>query len=169
MPRLCNGLQLTDPAQQLHYTATVKMFIDDASNCTNQFLGWLHEPPQLEEIVEMARHDSQTWERFLRTSGGLLNLTKCAFYIIAWQFDVEGRASYVPKTEIPDLRLALCDHPSSEPVKQLNFHEAHKYLGNILSTDMQMTSAAKALQDSRPGSYAVICLDKTRGWHTLPS
>jgi hypothetical protein len=84
MPRLCNGLQFTDPAQQLHYTATVKMFIDDASNCTNHFLGWLHEPPKLEAIVEMTRHDSQTWERFLWTSGGLLHLTKCAFYIIVW-------------------------------------------------------------------------------------
>jgi hypothetical protein len=61
MPRLCNGLQFTNPAQQLQYTATVKMFIDDISNCTNRFLSWLHEPPQLDEVVEMTRHDSQTW------------------------------------------------------------------------------------------------------------
>jgi hypothetical protein len=82
------------------------MLVDNASNCTNLFLDWLHALPQLEEVVKMTRHDSQTWERFLWTSGGLLNLTKCAFYIIAWQFDDEGRASYyVPKTDIPAVRL----------------------------------------------------------------
>jgi hypothetical protein len=101
MPKLCNGLHFTDPGQQLQYTSTVNMFVDDASNCTNLFLDWLHAPPQLAEVVEMTRHDSQTWERFLWTSDGLLNLTKCAFYIIVWQFNTEGRASYVPKTAIP--------------------------------------------------------------------
>jgi hypothetical protein len=68
------------------------MFVDDASNSTNKFLSWLYEPPDLPELVEMTRHDSQTWERFLWTSGGLLNLAKCAYYILAWNFDTEGRA-----------------------------------------------------------------------------
>jgi hypothetical protein len=101
MPKLCNGLHFTDPGQQLQYASSVNMFVDDASNCTNLFLDWLHEPPHVEDVVEMTRHDSQTWERFLWTSGGLLNLTKCAFYIIAWQFDTEGRASYVPNMTSP--------------------------------------------------------------------
>jgi hypothetical protein len=35
------------------------------------------------------------------TSGGLLNLTKCAYYILAWSFDEEGRAIYIPKNSIP--------------------------------------------------------------------
>jgi hypothetical protein len=98
----------------------------------------------------MTRHDSQTWERFLCwTSGGLLNLTKCAFYILlAWQFDTTGKVSCVPKTAIPDLRLTSGNQPGSEPVKQLNFDGAHQYLGNRLSTDMQMTLAYKALFDT---------------------
>jgi hypothetical protein len=130
------------------------MFIDDASNCTNLFLDWLHVPPQLEEVVEMTRHDSQTWERFLWTSGGLLNLTKCTFYIIA---------SYVPKTSIPDLRLTSGNQPGSERVKQLNFDEAHQYLGNRLSTDMQMTSAYKALFDTASQfSARVLCSNLSR-------
>jgi hypothetical protein len=42
MPRLCHRLNFTDPSQQLQYTATVSMFVDDASNGTNRFVDWLH-------------------------------------------------------------------------------------------------------------------------------
>ena len=92
MERLCYGYSLTDPQQRHHYATTVNMFIDDASNCTNDFLRWLHPPPTKETVVQMLRHDSQTWERSLWTSGGLLNLLKCLYYIIYWEFDSEGQA-----------------------------------------------------------------------------
>jgi hypothetical protein len=119
MPKLCNRLQFTSPDQQLQYTLRVDMFVDDASNCTNHFLEWLHEPPSLEEALKMIRHDSQTWERFLWTSGGLLNLSKCAFYILAWQLDSEGHATYIPKQAIPDLQLTSGNQPGLSKVKQL--------------------------------------------------
>jgi hypothetical protein len=145
MPRLCNGLQFTDPAQSLEYTATVSMFMDDASNSTNKFLEWLQVPPDLTELVEMTRHDAQSYERLLWTSGGLLNLLKCAFYGIAWQFDAEGRATYMNKQAIPNLRLTFGNNPGSSAVTQLNFDETHAYLVNKLATVMQMKDALSAL------------------------
>jgi hypothetical protein len=125
MPRLCNGLQFTDPAQSLEYFATVSMFMDNASNSTTKLLEWLHVPPNLKELVEMTHHDAQSWEHFLWTSGGLLNLLKGAFYVIAWQFDVEGRANYVSKQAIPNLCLTSGNNPGSSAVTQLNFDETH--------------------------------------------
>jgi hypothetical protein len=68
MHHLCHGLRLCNPSQQTVYTTTTNMFVDDASSCTNWFVSWLHEPPALEEIAKMLRHDSQTWERLLWTS-----------------------------------------------------------------------------------------------------
>jgi hypothetical protein len=65
MPKLCHGIKFIDPQQQLEYTATVSMFIDDASNATNNFLSWLHEPPDLPELVKITRHNSQMWGGFL--------------------------------------------------------------------------------------------------------
>jgi hypothetical protein len=141
MPRLCHGMTFTDPAQKLQYDATVKMFVDDASNGTNRFIEWLHEPPNIDTVVELTRHDSQTWERFLWTSGGLLSLTKCAYYILAWTFDTEGIPNTTPKQNIPSLRLTSGRQPGTLPVKQLNFDESHKYLGNHLTTGMHMTDA----------------------------
>jgi hypothetical protein len=79
MAKLCHGLQFSDPSQQTLYTTTTNIFVDDASNCTNNFVAWLHHPPNLGEIVEMLRHDSQTWERLLWTLGGILNLLECAY------------------------------------------------------------------------------------------
>jgi hypothetical protein len=138
------------------------MFVDDASNCTNHFLEWLHEPPSLKEAVQMTRHDSQTWERFLWTSGGLLNLSKCAFYILAWQFDIEGRATYIPKQAIPDLQLTSGNQPGSSKVKQLNYDETHQYLGNRLSIRMQMTQAFEAIHATAQSySSRILCSNLT--------
>jgi hypothetical protein len=145
MPRLCHRLQFTDPAQSLEYTATVSMFVDDASNSTNKFREWLQDPPDLTTLVEMTRHDAQTWERFLWTSGGLRNLLKSAFYVIAWQFDAEGRAHYVDKQHIPNLRLTSGNNPATASVAQLNHDETHAYLGKRLATGMQMKDALATL------------------------
>jgi hypothetical protein len=100
MDRLCHGLTFSDPSQAHQYSTTTNMFIDDASNCTNAFLDWLYYPSELAEVVSMLQQDSQTWERLLWTSGGLLNLTKCLYYVFAWTFDVEGRAKQVPAASI---------------------------------------------------------------------
>jgi hypothetical protein len=123
----------------------------------------IHETRCLEDVVEMTRHDSQTWERLPWTSGGLLNLTKCAFYILAWTSDNEDHVSYVPKTIIPDLRLTSGDAPGSAKVSQLNFNENHAYLGNKLSTNMQMQSAEAALQKTAT-SFAswILCSNLAR-------
>jgi hypothetical protein len=42
MDTLCHGLSFCNPSQSRHYTTTTDMFIDDASNCANNFLSWLH-------------------------------------------------------------------------------------------------------------------------------
>jgi hypothetical protein len=81
------------------------MFIDDASNATGKFLQWLHQPPTAQAVTDMLTHDAQTWERLLWTSGGLLNLTKCLYYVTFWTFDVEGRGALTPKDELPQLIL----------------------------------------------------------------
>jgi hypothetical protein len=102
MDKLCRGVQFLESRS---YTTTANMFVDDAFNSTNQFLCWLHEPPDPLVVVSLLQHDAQTWERLLYTSGGLLNITKCLYYISCWKFDSEGRPSPVPKPDITLLSL----------------------------------------------------------------
>jgi hypothetical protein len=106
MDRISHGLTLFDPSQAHSHSSNVKMFIDDASNSTGKFLRWLHDPPTTLEVTDLLWHDAQTWERLLWTSGGLLNLTKCLFYVSFWRFDREGRASLTPTSELPPLLLS---------------------------------------------------------------
>jgi hypothetical protein len=83
------------------------------------------------------------------------------YYCVAVRHRGEGQLR--PQTAIPDLRLTSGNQPGSEPVKQLNFDEAHQYLGNRLSTDMQMTSAYKALFDTAcQFSARVLCSNLSR-------
>jgi hypothetical protein len=132
---------LFDPTQQHSHSSNVKMFIDDASNSTGKSLQWLHEPPTPLKVNKLLRHDAQTWERLLRTSGGLINLTKCLFYVSFWRFDSEGRASLIPKNELPPLLLSSGSSPSHVPVIQYNSDQAHKYLGNHMAPNFQMKTA----------------------------
>jgi hypothetical protein len=97
--------------------------------------------------MAMLQHDSQTWERLLLwTSGGLLNLSKCLYYILTWSFDSEGRATMVPADDIhPSLRLTSGDDPTNAAVNHFNYDEAHTYLGDSLAPDLQMKTGDAAL------------------------
>jgi hypothetical protein len=122
------------------------MFIDDASNCTNDFIAWLHQQPDAVNVVTMLEHDSQTWERLLWTSSGLLNLSKCLYYVVSWTFDSEGRASMTPAPDIqPPLTLSSGDDLRRSAVRHFNHDETHSYLGDWLSTNIQMETGADTL------------------------
>jgi hypothetical protein len=83
------------------------------------------------------------------------------YYCVAVQHRGEGQLR--PQNCHPALRLTSGNQPGSEPVKQLNFDEAHQYLGNRLSTDMQMTSAYKALFDTASQfSARILCSNLSR-------
>jgi hypothetical protein len=101
MDRLCHGLTFCHPSQEHQCKTMTNMFIDDASNCVHNFVAsWLHCPPDMSTVLGMLQHDSQTWERLLWTSGGMLSLTKCLCYIISWAFDSKGQAKMTAVTDI---------------------------------------------------------------------
>jgi hypothetical protein len=129
MDKLCHDISFTDPTQAIHYKSTVSMYINDASNATNSFLCWLHEPPTDSVVLSMLQHDAQTWERLLWTTGGLLNLLKCLFYIMSWQFDAEGRPTLKSKCDIlSSLQLTSGGNPDSKPVQPYDVSASNTYL-----------------------------------------
>jgi hypothetical protein len=77
------------------------MFVDDNTNYSNRFLPWLHKHPNPTAVWDMIQQDAQTWERLLWTSGGLLKLEKCLYYLMIWTFDAKGTASLTPASEPP--------------------------------------------------------------------
>jgi hypothetical protein len=100
----------------------------------------------------MIQHDAQTWERLLWTSGGPLKLEKCVYYLTYWTFADDGTASLAPATDLPPMLLSSGDSGSITSIEQHDSTQAHRTLGNWLSTNLQMSTAFQKLA-SRASSF----------------
>jgi hypothetical protein len=69
----------------------------------------------------------QTWEQLLWTSGKLLSLDKCAFWILHWKFNADSQGSLMTKAELDALPMLLTAGELQE-VKQLSLNEPFKTL-----------------------------------------
>jgi hypothetical protein len=88
--KLSHGVTFCDPSQTTRYLNRAAMFIDDNTSTSNKFVRWLHSPPEAVDVVHLLKKDAQVWERLSFTSGGLLKLHKCLYYVMQWEFDSEG-------------------------------------------------------------------------------
>jgi hypothetical protein len=145
---LSHGVTFCDPAQQIQYLNRAAMFIDDNTSASNKFIPWLHSQPDATDVVKLLQSDAQVWERLLFTSGGLLKLRKCLYYIMQWDFDAEGRASLRSSTSIPSLQLTNGKNPDTTPVNQFDCSQAHQYLGLWNSPSLSMKANLAALSDN---------------------
>ena len=82
MDKLAHGITFCTPNKKITYTNKVKMFVDDATKYVNDFIPWLTNKPFKQSIANILKHNVQIWERCLWTSGGLLKLLKCLYYIM---------------------------------------------------------------------------------------
>jgi hypothetical protein len=124
--KLAHGLVFVDPEQLETLKRILEGFVDDTDVAIND-----HETPYSpQQMVEVLQADAQHWEKLLFTSGGKLELSKCFFYLLYWQFNDDGIPELTPKTQIPH-RLMLTqgnDHHPTE-IEQKDCTQAHKTLG----------------------------------------
>jgi hypothetical protein len=66
-------------------------FIDDSTGQINDFKS--HAQPTPEELSEFMRHDAKLWNDLLWISGGLLELSKCSYHHIHFDFDTYCNAT----------------------------------------------------------------------------
>jgi hypothetical protein len=119
-------------------------FVDDTSIMTNG-------GQTTDELLGRLQSDAQTWSNLLYSSGGLLELPKCLYYIADYSFDSTGNPS--PFTPQHDT-LRLCTNSSSEstPIKLLNPSDSHKTLGCF-----------RSLTGSEDDQYKIL-LEKSNDW-----
>jgi hypothetical protein len=143
------------------------MYIDDNTSATNRFVPWLQAHPEPTALVDDLQKDAQIWERLLFTSGGLLKLRKCLYYVMAWKFDDEGRASLRPKADIPSLKLTNGHDLDPKAINQHDCDAAHRYLGLWNSPSLSMKAHLQALSSkARTYSHRLYKsgLDKSDVW-----
>jgi hypothetical protein len=145
LDQLAQGVTFSDPSQTRLYRNTAAMFIDDNTSASNDFNHWLHQQPTPDLVVKLLAKAAQVWERLLFTSGGLLKLRKCLYYVMYWAFDSESRATLLPSSDIPSLLLTNGRSEELKPIRQHDCSEVHKYLGLWNSPFLSMKPNLEAL------------------------
>jgi exonuclease III len=107
-------------------------FVDDTSLMSNG-------GSSIEELISRLQSDAQTWSNLLFSSGGLLELSKCLYYIAAFQFDATGNPSAYTPHHSP-LQLSTNDSSQFVNIKLLEPDMAHKTLGCFRSLNGDETT-----------------------------
>lgn len=141
-----NGISYTSYNLKHKYHIKFKMLFDNNTTSSKKFLKWLQTKPPPHEIVSLLKHDAQTWESCFWTSGGLLNLKKCLYYIMAWEFDDKGYATLIPSDCLPSIRLSSGNINQWSTIQHFDSTTSHKTLGNHMAPSLQMTSSLSALK-----------------------
>jgi len=103
-------------------------YVDDSNGQTNKFRD--NVQPQDSEILQQATHDAQTWHDVLGASGGALELPKCSYQLLSWQFTKDG-VPYL-KMEVPIHPVTVSNTDGTDPqnIPAISAHTAHKTLGH---------------------------------------
>ena len=110
----------------LSITIYIVGFVDDTRNTENQFTA--HPQPPTEALIAQTILDSQLWHDLLETSNQALELPKCGFHVIEFEFAADGTPKLVEHPNIP--ALTLKDSNSNEfTIQHWPTTKATKYLG----------------------------------------
>jgi hypothetical protein len=105
-------------------------FVDDSNGQTNAFVEEETEHTR-QLVLHQLRRNAQIWSNLLSTTGGALELTKCPYHVMAWQFT--GAGSPVLTTDTGKYSGAsVTDSTTGEGklLKYLSPYKAHKTLGH---------------------------------------
>jgi hypothetical protein len=89
--------------------------------------------------------DAKLWERLLYTIGGKLEITKCKYALITWEFDKRGVAQLINDTKSP-LHLRDSSTNTFKAISQISTGEAYKYVGAQLAIDGNMRAQIEDLE-----------------------
>lgn len=107
------------------FTNWMTGFVDDVTHwCSNQ------DTQSEEAAIHEIQKTAQWWEQLLYATGGKLELSKCFFYVLQWDFDTEGIGFLRPKHQFQNMVLLNSSETNlAVSIPQKEFNEPHKTLG----------------------------------------
>jgi hypothetical protein len=80
-----------------------------------------------EEIALGLQEETQVWECLLYTTGGALELSKCFYYIIAYDFHKNGAPVLLAPEDMPGIQILLTSGSDPAPIiiNQKDANTAH--------------------------------------------
>jgi hypothetical protein len=128
----CRGAEFCDPAQTTSHQRTGDGFVDDVANVFNFGLkNMLLHTYSPSAIAQGMQTEAQVWEGLLWTTGGALNLAKCFYYVVAWDFHKNGTPILLSPAAMPNTDIFLTDgnNPEPQPIIHTDSDTAHRTLG----------------------------------------
>jgi hypothetical protein len=112
-------------------------FVDDTSLFTN--VTCHNDNHCIIQSCNQLRSDMIIWNDLLEASGGKLELSKCFYYILSWQFDNDGNGIPMTIAEQRDQNVTPIQikttYQSEVTIQQKEVHQAHKTLGCYKAID----------------------------------
>ena len=102
---------------------TIIGFVDDKRQYTND---WINT--NLNTATTNLQEATQGWEHFLHTTGGQLELSKCAWYYISWDFSPDG-LPIMKDNNYHSIRITYSATSFIVTIKQLPITSSFKCLG----------------------------------------
>ena len=148
------GITFQDPLRKKTHHISADGFVDDVTAWLNCFEQISDDPQakneqQLPELVKKMETAAQYWEQLLDASGGKLELPKCFYYVLHWNFNAEGEARLSSKEEIPyQIKLTQSQSGDVCEIEQKDCREAHKTLGNHIAPTLSSKQQYKKQKES---------------------
>jgi hypothetical protein len=121
------AMSFADPWGDIFEERNADSFVDDTSNGCND--AHLETAMPFTNLIAHGQACAQIWERFLYSSGGALELRKCFWYLIYWQW-VNGQPEMCPNISCPGIiTLTSGNVPNYTVIPRLEVWEAQRTLG----------------------------------------
>lgn len=124
---IAHGATFQDPTGTISTHMTLSGFVDDTNTALNDWLP--QHQANLTELLHLIQQDAQYWNDLLFISGGKLELSKCSFHVLRFDFQSDGTPR--PSRDLPP-PLILQDAVSGAPIEvsALPIDTPHKILGH---------------------------------------
>ena len=102
-------------------------YVDDTTTWYNQFDQALLHGDNPQDLTVGLQRSAQWWEWLLSVTGGALELPKCFYHLMVFNFTKEGKPYLLPPEAIRTPPIRIRDHTTGEsnPVTHKPCSEAH--------------------------------------------
>jgi hypothetical protein len=116
MESLCQGAEFCDPSQQFSHQRMGDGFINDVRNVFNFGIATMLAAHYSEQMIATGmQSEAQTWKRLLWSTGGALELFKCFYYIVSWQFHKNETPILLSPSEMEPINICLTSGDNHNP------------------------------------------------------
>jgi hypothetical protein len=161
-----HGAYFCTPDQQMSVSLSMVGFVDDSTGQVNEFA--LNSQPTPEFLRTIMKHDAQLWSDLLWLSGGLLELNKCSFHQIHFDFDSDGRPMMRAGTYGDPLQVHDARTGTNVTIPAKSAFASHKTLGHHKAPAGHNRTQLRVLQEKSDHYGRLVSTsscDRTDSWY----